>query len=638
MKRSSTVSWIVSFVASLVEEDITEQNKEVVASSFNLARDNFQRIRVNKQLSQRRLDRINEEVLTKEQKHQEESKDDFYFQDSNDKEDVDKDEFEHDEADHDNRDLSPINILCIDGGGARGWCIPPIYKALEESLSCGEENKDLEGEPLSNVFDLIGGTSAGGVGAMMIHKYPEYGVAAEKGKHIVLSLLERSFNAQRSWTNILSTGHYFNDNRGKTFQEFFGADTSLHQNQDPSSSDSNKRRVGPKTFVVAAEKLDAPSVAPAGSVSSGAQPSLLRSVLSPSFLEASLLRTYDKPTSHSGIQPARGSSSILMWEAVEASSAAPVVWGRTHAKRKSVDESTLSLPSLSSSMSSLSSCDDSDADFGHHDDDSIDLKEDLKNDADDSGSSSGGIGGKNIFYAADGSLVANNPLRHALQEAALLFPGRPLGVVISIGLGRHCKLGCKVEDSDYDDDDVYDDIDNIKTKNKRTNITADDPMCNEAARTVKEAGGQFVRLNPIIDRSMGYLTTDPKVLKKAQEDVQLYMSKSSSAKRAKTILRQCFRKDPSIRGRYVPATPAKVSFQGARKDVTTDSKVDKASLTNSDSDFSFLGSKSAASKVFLALAASTAAISYCCYDRNNKSTGVDNIVVSWATSLFGTAR
>ena len=75
---------------------------------------------------------------------------------------------------------------------------------------------------------------------------------------------------------------------------------------------------------------------------------------------------------------------------------------------------------------------------------------------------------REVFRDLDGGLIAVNPTRYALQEAALLFPGRPLGLVLSIGVGRFANDG-----PDHFSDDIAD--------------------------QVKRAGGQYVRLDPIVD-------------------------------------------------------------------------------------------------------------------------------------------
>ena len=104
----------------------------------------------------------------------------------------------------------------------------------------------------------------------------------------------------------------------------------------------------------------------------------------------------------------------------------------------------------------------------------------------------------------------------------MLFPGRPLGVVISIGLGRY----------DGDSPDTY---------------------SEDIADQVERAGGTFIRLNPLIDNSMGSLTTDGKILDRMEQDVIKYMATSEEAQRAKTLLDECLKVNPAIRGRYVSA-------------------------------------------------------------------------------------
>ena len=43
---------------------------------------------------------------------------------------------------------------------------------------------------------------------------------------------------------------------------------------------------------------------------------------------------------------------------------------------------------------------------------------------------------KSTVRFVDGGLVANNPTWHAMMEAHRLWPGRPIGVVVSLGCGK----------------------------------------------------------------------------------------------------------------------------------------------------------------------------------------------------------
>lgn len=63
----------------------------------------------------------------------------------------------------------PINILLIDGGGSKGLAAIPMLQAIQEHYV--EEGKDLLGQ-----FDLVGGTSVGGLTGLLISYYKGMGM------------------------------------------------------------------------------------------------------------------------------------------------------------------------------------------------------------------------------------------------------------------------------------------------------------------------------------------------------------------------------------------------------------------------------------------------------------------------------
>eukprot|EP00554_Chaetoceros_debilis_P003506 CAMPEP_0194090652 /NCGR_PEP_ID=MMETSP0149-20130528/39979_1 /TAXON_ID=122233 /ORGANISM="Chaetoceros debilis, Strain MM31A-1" /LENGTH=336 /DNA_ID=CAMNT_0038774975 /DNA_START=55 /DNA_END=1062 /DNA_ORIENTATION=- len=64
----------------------------------------------------------------------------------------------------------PINILLIDGGGSKGLASVPMLQAIQEHYV--EEGKDLLGQ-----FDLVGGTSVGGLSCLLISYYKGMGMS-----------------------------------------------------------------------------------------------------------------------------------------------------------------------------------------------------------------------------------------------------------------------------------------------------------------------------------------------------------------------------------------------------------------------------------------------------------------------------
>ena len=61
----------------------------------------------------------------------------------------------------------PLNVLCLDGGGIRGRNLMVMVSEIE--AACGR--------PISEMFDLIAGTSIGGCGALFLSKFQEEAVS-----------------------------------------------------------------------------------------------------------------------------------------------------------------------------------------------------------------------------------------------------------------------------------------------------------------------------------------------------------------------------------------------------------------------------------------------------------------------------
>ena len=88
----------------------------------------------------------------------------------------------------------PIRVLAIDGGGLRGLLTLQILKELERRT----------GRPCHKLFDVIGGTSTGGIIALAIQE----GVPLEFVERLYLHLGRDVFPKDTSTrvTNVLRTG------------------------------------------------------------------------------------------------------------------------------------------------------------------------------------------------------------------------------------------------------------------------------------------------------------------------------------------------------------------------------------------------------------------------------------------------
>lgn len=181
---------------------------------------------------------------------------------------------------------TPINILCMDGGGIRGRCLLTMVEEMERTL----------GSPISAYFDLVAGTSIGGCGALFLARYPD-GDATQVARAALSELRTRCF-ADRSARRLLTLGHLCADERKEFMHDLCGS---------PSPQLHTLRR-GPKAFAVAARRRGR-----------GLEPFLFRTYRVPAAPKPA-----DDAAATSSA-PLVGSCSATLEEAVEATSAAPVV-------------------------------------------------------------------------------------------------------------------------------------------------------------------------------------------------------------------------------------------------------------------------------------------------------------------------
>ena len=246
----------------------------------------------------------------------------------------------------------PINILCMDGGGIRGRCL----------LTMVEEMETILGAPVSTYFDLVAGTSIGGCGSLFLASYPK-GEATRLARAALRELQNRCF-ANRSPTRLLLRGHLCADERRAFMRDICGSPSPVLATL----------KDGPKAFAVSARRCGA-------------------------GLEPFLFRTYRVPSGATSTALA-GTSSATLEEAIEATSAAPVLFPRTLVYHERAHRGWRGVAGLPSGAAAREAG------------------------VEEEGS-----------YLADGGLVANDPTALAIREARALWPRRPIGVVISLGCG-----------------------------------------------------------------------------------------------------------------------------------------------------------------------------------------------------------
>eukprot|EP01113_Clastostelium_recurvatum_P049010 TRINITY_DN9016_c0_g1_i1.p1 TRINITY_DN9016_c0_g1~~TRINITY_DN9016_c0_g1_i1.p1 ORF type:complete len:552 (-),score=175.96 TRINITY_DN9016_c0_g1_i1:4-1659(-) len=260
-----------------------------------------------------------------------------------------------------------IRILTLDGGGMRGLVVVEILSYIEDLLG-----KFRPGYKLSDSFDLICGTSTGGILAFAISIE---GKSMKECRALYDEMGPLIFNPEKKKKIPIPAMH-----SSKTFsgllkrKDNFGEHAKLNEARAC-------RKGAPRAFVVATH-FDA-SKSPAASAtvelktsggsnnikSSGntATPPLVRT--DKVVPQPYLFRNYEHPRAGTST---RGSSNHYVWEAVRATTAAPVYFKP----------------------------------YTSHSD---------------------------LFV--DGGLMANNPTMLAMEEALMLWPDVPVSLIVSVGTG-----------------------------------------------------------------------------------------------------------------------------------------------------------------------------------------------------------
>lgn len=302
-----------------------------------------------------------------------------------------------------------------------------------------EEIEAFIGRPIAECFDLVAGTSIGGCGALIISQFPARGEAVRKGRQAFHNLQVRCF-AHKRLGSLLRRGHLCRDERRAVCDELCGADQPLRL----------RGSQGPRAFAVATRQ----------SAGGGLEPYLLRTYSSADeeatreggaesrpprgeeAEEAGMGRTVDGssfPDGHRGGLP--GTSDAQLWQAVEATSAAPAIFPATRLRGE---------------------------------------------------------------VLVDGGLSANDPTLLALREAHCLWPGRPVGLVVSLGTGIP---------------------------------SPQSEPTGEVAEAVQQAGpkARYFRFQPQV-RGVGMIETDETRLREMEARVRAFFRKSVEAREVCRLL------------------------------------------------------------------------------------------------------
>ena len=230
---------------------------------------------------------------------------------------------------------SPINILVMDGGGMRGYASLAIIKEMSAMLD----------HDFLDSFDLIGGTSAGGIGSLVASRSENTMDFLDCGTSILEELRLGTFS-KWCFRRLFSEGVLMKyDEREDVFK----------RNIEARATRKGRSR---KAFALAAKWNE-----------------------STSSVEPFVMRTYDV-SKEDGALP--GTHNIPICKAMAATSACPIAFART-------------------TFTAL----DENGNFQHK--------------------------------LCDGCLVSNSPVSIALREAKTIWPNRPIGTVLSLGLESNKK-------------------------------------------------------------------------------------------------------------------------------------------------------------------------------------------------------
>jgi predicted acylesterase/phospholipase RssA len=196
----------------------------------------------------------------------------------------------------------PINILCLDGGGMRGYAHLAILQAINDHY-LGPGQQDLIGQ-----FDLIAGTSVGGVASLIFNQAEDLKDTILEGRDVLDDIRENCFK-KISLLTLCCTG-------------------ALVEKEHHILSILEKRYQGPlkrdgiPAFALIAAKVDEEEQD--GNVVDFDE--------SDFNYEALIARTYEYPNDSPNTKPlAKSTCSMKMFEAMSATSAVPPLVDRVRA-------------------------------------------------------------------------------------------------------------------------------------------------------------------------------------------------------------------------------------------------------------------------------------------------------------------
>jgi len=136
------------------------------------------------------------------------------------------------------REGKPINILCFDGGGMRGYALVVMLEMMQKKA----------GKNLLDCFDLVGGTSVGGCGALVCNRSDTLETGCMLMRDVIDDVRENCFEGlktSRNFVRLITEGSLLRKEQYiiETLKKRFPDEPLLNKNGIP-------------TFVVTATKVD----------------------------------------------------------------------------------------------------------------------------------------------------------------------------------------------------------------------------------------------------------------------------------------------------------------------------------------------------------------------------------------------
>lgn len=207
-----------------------------------------------------------------------------------------------------NSELEPINILCMDGGGMKGYALLAMLEEFADM--CG-------GKDIMEMFDLMGGTSVGGLAALTLGHSKSFAEGYRTGLDWADQLREKTF-AKKDFAQLVWKGFLLADRRKEIFRGLFGERITYvdHENEG-----------GVRAFAVCVRREISEFSGRSSPSSSGGGHTDDKDRLEPF-----LVRTYEIPADSSDKEALSGTHKLPLYMSMTATSAAPGAFDRTRAK------------------------------------------------------------------------------------------------------------------------------------------------------------------------------------------------------------------------------------------------------------------------------------------------------------------